>query len=185
MRFRTVLLAAVVMLGVTARPAGSGGLMTSPGGTTAGGAVFDGLPGPTTPPRAILAVAQLAVITVAMTACGTASSYLTPSTSTTTLMAGWDRWFKLEWSVEREQGSTNRITGYITSQYGEGADAVRVLAQALDASGAVVGQQIAWVPGGVGGFSQRSFEAPRPPAATHYQGSVWDYSLRQAANRIP
>src|SRR2546425_9056862 len=50
MRFRTVLLAAVVMLGITARPAGSGGLMTSPGGTTPGGAIFDGLRGTTTRP---------------------------------------------------------------------------------------------------------------------------------------
>ena len=135
-------------------------------------------------PRAILAVARLAVITVAMTACGTASSYLTPSTSTTTLMAGWDHWFKLEWSVERDGSGTNRITGYITSQYGEGADSVRVLAQALDASGAVVGQQIAWVPGGVSGFSHRYFEVPRLPVANRYQVSVWDYSFRQADNRI-
>lgn len=138
----------------------------------------------TTAPRAILAVTRLAVIMVAMTACGTASSYLTPSGSTTTLMAGWDRWFKLEWSVERGGGGTNRITGYITSQYGEGADSVRVLAQALDASGAVVGQQIAWVPGGVGGFSHRYFEVPRLPVANRYQVSVWDYSFRQADNRI-
>src|SRR2546426_12334455 len=50
MRFRTVLLAAVVMLGVTALAAGSGGLMTSPGGNTAGGAIFDGLRGTTTRP---------------------------------------------------------------------------------------------------------------------------------------
>src|SRR5438552_14578410 len=50
MRLRTVLLAAVVMLGVTAHPAASGGLMTSPGGTTPGGAIFDGLRGTTTRP---------------------------------------------------------------------------------------------------------------------------------------
>ena len=50
MRLRRVLLAAVVMLGITAHPAGSGGLMTSPGGTTPGGAMFDGLRGATTRP---------------------------------------------------------------------------------------------------------------------------------------
>ncbi len=33
-----------------------------------------------------------------------------------------------------------------------------MLAQALDASGAVVGQQIAWLPGGVGGFERAYFE---------------------------
>src|SRR5207245_5376627 len=50
MRLRRVLLAAVVMLAVTARPAAAGGLMTSPGGTTPGGAIFDGLRGATTRP---------------------------------------------------------------------------------------------------------------------------------------
>src|SRR2546427_13065502 len=50
MRLRRVLLAAVVMLGITAHPAGSGGLMTSPGGTPPGGAMFDGFRGATTRP---------------------------------------------------------------------------------------------------------------------------------------
>src|SRR5881628_2773484 len=50
MRLRRVLLAAVVMLAITAGPAASGGLMTSPGGTTPGGAMFDGLRGATTRP---------------------------------------------------------------------------------------------------------------------------------------
>ena len=38
------------------------------------------------------------------------------------------------------------VRGYITNEYGEPAEPLRLLAQALDASGAVVGQQIAWVP---------------------------------------
>ena len=50
MRLRRVLLATVVMLAITARPAASGGLMRSPGGTTPGGAIFDGLRGATTRP---------------------------------------------------------------------------------------------------------------------------------------
>ena len=37
------------------------------------------------------------------------------------------------------------------NEYGEAAEPVRVLAQALDASDAVVGQKIAWVLDGVGG----------------------------------
>src|SRR5205807_10327979 len=46
------------------------------------------------------------------------------------------------------------IRGYITNEYGGSAQPVRLLAQALDASGAVVGQQIAWVPAGVRGRSE-------------------------------
>src|SRR5882762_2614849 len=86
-----------------------------------------------------LALARLGLIAVAVTACGTASSYLGPSGSTTTLMAGWEHRFKLEWSVDPEPDGNRRIRGYIASQYGERAEAVRVLGQALDASGAVVG----------------------------------------------
>ena len=46
------------------------------------------------------------------------------------------------------------VRGYITNEYGEPAEPLRMLAQALDASGAVVGQQIAWLPEGVGGFER-------------------------------
>jgi hypothetical protein len=132
--------------------------------------------------RSILAVARLGVIMVAMTACGTVSSSLAPSASTTTLMAGWDHWFNLEWSLEREPGGTNRITGYIANQYGEASESVRLLAQALDASGAVVGQRIVYVPEGVGGFGRRYFEIPHLPVADHFRVSVWDYSFREAAS---
>jgi hypothetical protein len=132
----------------------------------------------------MLAVARLGVIMVAMAACGTASSSLTPSASTTTLMAGWDHWFKREWSVEREPGGLNRITGYITNQHGENAESVRILAQALDGSGAVLGQAIVWVPQGVGGFGRRYFEVSDLRIADHYQVSVWDYSFREAETRM-
>jgi hypothetical protein len=132
--------------------------------------------------RSILAVARLGVIIVTLTACETASRSLTPSVSTTTLMAGWDHWFSLEWSLKREPGGTNRITGHITNQYGEASESVRLLAQALDASGAVVGQRIAYVPEGVGGFGRRYFEVRRLPVADRYQVTVWDYSFRQAAS---
>ena len=131
-------------------------------------------------PRSILAVAQLGLIAVAPTACGTTSSYLTPSGSTTTLMAGWEYRFKIEWTVEPEQGGARRLRGYVSSQHGEHAARVRLLAQALDPTGAVVGQRIWWVPGGVGGFGRGYFEVPHLPPADHYRVTVWDYTFRQA-----
>jgi len=48
MRLRTVLLTAVVALGITAPRAALGHLMAPPGGTTPGGSIFDGLRGTTT-----------------------------------------------------------------------------------------------------------------------------------------
>jgi hypothetical protein len=134
----------------------------------------------TTNAGSILSAALLAVTAVGATACGTASASLTPSGSTTTLMQGWDHWFKLDWSVESESGGGKRISGYITNEYGEPAAPVRLLAQALDATGAVVDQQIAWVPQGVGGFERAYFEIAHLRAADHYRVTVWDYSRLQA-----
>jgi len=128
----------------------------------------------------IVPAVLLALTAVATTACGTASAYLTPSGSTTTLMQGWDHWFKLDWTVESEPAGGKRIRGYITNEYGEAAEPLRVLAQALDVSGAVVDQKITWVPEGVGGFERAYFEVSHLAAADHYRVSVWDYSFLQA-----
>jgi hypothetical protein len=99
-------------------------------------------------------------------------------------MAGWEHRFKLEWSVDPEPDNARRIRGHIDSQYGEHADAVRVLAQGLDSSGAVVGQRIAYVPGGVTGFARVYFEIPHLPPADHYRVSVWDYAFHQSPSTI-
>jgi hypothetical protein len=51
---------------------------------------------------------------------------------------------------------------------------------ALDTSGAVMGQQIARLPGGVGGFQRAYFEFSDLPAADRYRVSVWDYTFEQS-----
>jgi hypothetical protein len=132
--------------------------------------------------RSILSVARLGLIAVAMTACGTVSS-LSPSTSTTTLMAGWERHFTLQWTVEAKPDGARRLDGYVYNTYGGNAQSVRLLGQALDRSGAIVGQRIVWVPEGVGGFGRTYFEIPDLPASDHYRVSVWDYSFFQAGLR--
>ncbi len=52
--------------------------------------------------------------------------------------------------------------------------------RALDSAGAVVGQRIASVPGGVNGFQRAYFEVPHLPPAASYRVSVWDYDLLQS-----
>jgi hypothetical protein len=128
----------------------------------------------------IAVFARFGLIALAVTACGTTSGYLVPSGSTTTLMAGWERRFTLDWAVEPEQGEVRRVRGYVTSRDGESAEPVRVLAQALDSAGAIVGQRIAWVPGGVNGFQRAYFEVPHLPPAASYRVSVLDYDLLQS-----
>ena len=100
--------------------------------------------------------------------------------SVTTLMSGWDQRFKLEWSVESVPDSTRRLRGYITSQHGEHAEPVRLLVQAVDASGAVVERRLWSIPGGVNGFQRAYFEIPGLAPAHAYRVSVWDYSFRQS-----
>jgi hypothetical protein len=56
--------------------------------------------------------------------------------------------------------------------------------QALDASGTVIDQRIAWGPTGVGGFGRAYFDVRNLPAADHYQVFVWDYRRIESANLI-
>jgi hypothetical protein len=100
--------------------------------------------------------------------------------STTTLMSGWEQRFTLEWTVASEPGRGSRVSGYITSQYGEHAEPVRLLVQAVDASGSVVDRRISAIPGGVNGFQRAYFEVPDLPAAHAYRVFVWDYTYRQS-----
>jgi hypothetical protein len=97
--------------------------------------------------QSIVSAALLGLAATGSSACESMmSAAITPSESTTTLMQGWEHWFKLDWSTEPEPGGGTRIRGYITNEYGEAAEPLRLLGQALDESGGGVGQQIAWVP---------------------------------------
>ena len=126
------------------------------------------------------AAGRLALIGLLATACATGNG-VTPSESTT-LMAGWERHFALEWTVEVERDGTRRLRGYVQNQLGEAVEQVRVLARALDAPAAVVGQRISWVPGTVGGFGRAYFEVPNLPPADRYMLTVWDYTLVQSSS---
>ena len=127
----------------------------------------------------LFTVARLVLIAVAATACAS-SGYLMPSASTTTLMAGWERHFAIDWTTEPERSGARRVVGHLTGRQGECAEPVRVLAQALDSSGAVVAQRIGWVVGGVNGFERVHFEVPDLPSASQYRVTVWDYTFHQS-----
>jgi hypothetical protein len=126
----------------------------------------------------------LGLIALTATACETASGSLALTTSTTTLMAGWERKFTLDWTVEPGPDNVRRLRGHISSQYGQNVELVRILALALDPSGGVVGRRVEWVPGGVPGLSRRSFDVPHLPAADHYLVTVWDYSILESGGPL-
>jgi hypothetical protein len=113
---------------------------------------------------------------------GAAADRIPPSV--TTLMAGWEQKFTLEWSVDPEPGGTRRVRGYVVSRYGQRAEPMRVLGRALDGAGGVVGERIEWIPGGVSGFGRAYFEIPHLPAADRYVVTVWDYSIVESERLV-
>jgi hypothetical protein len=127
--------------------------------------------------RSLIALVRVALVAATVTACALPTS--TPTSSNVTMTAGWERHFVVDWTVDPAQGGARLVHGFITSQTGERVESMRLLAQALDASGAVVGQEIAWLPSGLNSSQRAYFEIGRLPSAAQYRVSVWDYSFYQ------
>src|SRR5262249_58998742 len=98
------------------------------------------------------------------------------SMTATTLTAGWERHFSFEWAAAEQGQGSRKVAGYVYNHNGEYAITLRVLAQAVDAGGAVVGQRLAYVPGGVGGGGRAYFEGPNLPATPSYRLGGWGYT---------
>jgi len=125
------------------------------------------------------------VVVLAVAAAGCATSDTTPSASVTTLMPDTERWFRLSWEATPERDAQlRRLRGYVENTYGEAADQVQLLAQALDTSGAVVGQKVQWLSGVVPGFGRASFDIPNMPNADHYRVTVWSYQRIQSPGNL-
>jgi hypothetical protein len=122
----------------------------------------------------------IGVIATMSAACAEIDAALPLSVTATTLTAGWERHFSFEWAAAEQGQGSRKVAGYVYNHHGEYAITLRVLAQAVDAGGAVVDQRIAYVPGGVGGFGRAYFEVPNLPATPSYRLSVWDYTWFQA-----
>jgi hypothetical protein len=120
------------------------------------------------------------LITVMSTMSAACASYGPSPSTTTTLMSGWEHHFSIDWTAAEQSQSSRKVSGYIYNNHGELATHLRVLAQAIDPAGAVVGNRIAYVPGGVGGFGRVYFEVPNLPVAQSYRVSIWDYTWFQS-----
>jgi hypothetical protein len=130
--------------------------------------------------RFVILVSVIAAMTSACANIGTGAAPPLSATDTT-LMYGWENYFSIEWAATQGRNGTQRVTGYIYNRKGEFALDLRVMAQAVDASGAVVGQRIAFVPGGVGGLGRVYFEVPNLPVASTYRVSVFDFTWSQGS----
>jgi hypothetical protein len=119
-------------------------------------------------------------ITVGLLLAGCATAAITPSATVTTLAPDAERWFRVSWEpVPENDGVHVRLRGYLENTYGEAVGRVQLLAQALDTSGNVVDQKIAWVPGAVPAFDRVYYEIPSMLTANRYRVTVWAYERRK------
>lgn len=124
-------------------------------------------------------VSGWSVVALALLLGSACSGSLSPSASVTTMEPAWPKYFKLDWTVEPALNGSQRITGYLYNASGFPADSVQLLAQALDASGSVIGQRLQWVEGTVPGEGRVFFRIDGLPPANAYRVSVWNFELRQ------
>ncbi len=91
------------------------------------------------------------------------------------LQPGWERLFRLDWSVENHNGRPV-IGGYLYNDSPYAVTRVQLLIDALDPQGAIVGQRVGWVAASsMAPFSRAYFELPAPGPAARYQVRVFAY----------
>ena len=92
--------------------------------------------------------------------------------------SGIDPRLRLEWEAAEGQGGRPIITGYVYNDHGRQAINVRLLAEALDASGQVVDRAIGFVPGNVPASNRSYFSVPLKTAGAGYRITVTAFEWR-------
>ena len=113
------------------------------------------------------------ILVAALTGCTTTGTQ--PSAAVTSLNPQAERSFRVSWEAGPERDGERRLQGYVESALGEPAVRVQLLALALDASGNVIGQRLAWMPEAIPGLGRVYFEIPKMPAAPQYRVTVWSF----------
>ncbi len=112
------------------------------------------------------------MLVAALVGCATTETQ--PSASVTSLTPN-AQWFRVNWTVEPDRDGERRLHGYVESSLGEAANRVQLLAQALDASGNVIGQRLEWLPEMIPALGRAYFDVPKMPPAAEYRVTVWAY----------
>jgi len=79
---------------------------------------------------------------------------------------------RVEWTVDQQRSGRQRVTGYAHNARDMSAVNVKLLVEALDSSGHVVGSTLATVSGEVPPRNRSYFEVLVPPAGASYRVSV-------------
>ncbi|MBM4442673.1 MAG: hypothetical protein FJ027_19820 [Candidatus Rokubacteria bacterium] len=121
----------------------------------------------------------IAVLVLAAAGCAGGASAVSPSASVTTAMQGWEHYFTLDYAAAPGRDG-NDIEGYVYNNYGSPMAQVQILAQALDGTGNVVGQRLAWVHGVVPPLDRSYFRVGGLPPAPRYRATVWAFDVVQS-----
>ena len=92
--------------------------------------------------------------------------------------SGIDPRLRLDWETAEGRGGRPVITGYIYNDYDRTAINVQLLAEALDASGRVVGRAIGFVPGHVPVHNRNYFSVPLNTSGASYRITVTNFEWR-------
>ncbi len=123
---------------------------------------------------------------LAAAGCGPGAAGVMPSASVVSTVPSWENWFAVDSRAVLGVAGTASIEGYVYNKYGRGATDVRLLAQALDASGQVIDQRLQWLPGGIPQLGRAYFAITDLPAAPAYRVSVWSWDFVQTpGSRFP
>jgi hypothetical protein len=125
---------------------------------------------------------SLAIAALMMTGCAQptgASGPLTP------LVVGTEHHATVDWRPAASEHPTV-VWGYVYNHSPYTFDHVRVLVDALDANGQILGQQVVWSPGLLGGGGRNYYEARMGPAPA-YRARVfaWDRVETNGRRRWP
>lgn len=107
-----------------------------------------------------------------------AAPVLATAANLTPLVAGWEQFFKIDWQAGH-RGNRPVVYGHLKNDWGMPAAKIQLLVEGVDASGAVVGQKVAWLgtmlPPGI----QTYYEVPVPWQAPTYRVSVFAFEWVQ------
>lgn len=124
--------------------------------------------------RGVVAALALLVALPALSACAGPSGPLEP------MVLGWEQIFRLEWEVA-QRGGRPVVRGYLTNDSPYTVTQVRLLVEALGATGAVTAQEVSWIGADIlTPFNRTYFEvrAPVSPAIT-YRVRVFTFDRRE------
>jgi hypothetical protein len=92
------------------------------------------------------------------------------------LVVGWERIFKLDWQVAERRGHPS-VRGYVVNNSPYSIHSVRLLVDALDASGTIIGQKVGYpTSSAMEPFSKSFFDIAAPGSgAASYQVRVFAF----------